>query len=368
MSSFNHRRAGISSLGFHFPSLVMSVETLAKLRNVDPDKFTIGLGCKDMALCPENYGIVDLAAEAAERALSRWNGDLKDIGLIAVGTESAIDMSRPLSAWVAEKLGIRGPVRSYEIKHACYGGTVAVRQAVEWKLAGVAPGKSALIIAADISLYEPGQPSEPTQGAGAAAMIIGEPKIAEIDPISYPWSIPAFDFWRPVGRAHPLVEGQFSLHCYQQAALECFGALLNNDDPEKILQQYKAFCFHTPFPKMVKKAFATILLSYGIDEKKIENMFSEKVDRTMDWNRLCGNAYTASVWIAIGNALCGLQPGERIAAFSYGSGCGAELLTLSAGPEASRGKWADDINKDVGGRKEIDEKIYNHMRSKEEYT
>ena len=65
---------------------------------------------------------------AARRALGRWQGNLDDIGLIAVGTESALDMSRPLSAWVAEELGLRGAVRSYEVKHACYGGTLALKQ------------------------------------------------------------------------------------------------------------------------------------------------------------------------------------------------------------------------------------------------
>src|SRR5579883_428149 len=112
-----NQKVGIASLGLHFPQLAMSMEELAKLRHVDPNKFLTGLGCDKMALCPEGYNIVDLAADAAQRALSRWNGDLKDIAMIATGTESAIDMSRPLSAWVAEKLGLQGNIRSYEVKH-----------------------------------------------------------------------------------------------------------------------------------------------------------------------------------------------------------------------------------------------------------
>ena len=105
------KKAGISSLGLSFPPLAMSVKELAKLRQIDPDKYTIGLGCGHIALCPRDYGVVDLAVTAAKRALSRWQGDIKQIGLLAIGTESALDMSRPLSAWVAEKLGINGAVR-----------------------------------------------------------------------------------------------------------------------------------------------------------------------------------------------------------------------------------------------------------------
>ena len=70
----------------------------------------------------------------------------------------------------------------------------------------------------------------------------------------------------------------------------------------------------------------------------------------MLWNKLSGNAYTASLWISVANALQGLSPGERIAAFSYGSGFGAELLSLVAGPAAKEGAWAADIEKDVANR------------------
>lgn len=357
-------KAGIASIGINLPPLYMTMKSLSKLRHIDQNKYTIGLGCNKMALCPEGYGVVDLAAEAAKRALSRWEGNIEDIGIIAIGTESALDMSRPLSAWVAEKLGLQGSVRSYEVKHACYGGTLAVRQALEWKLAGVAPGKAALVIAADISLYEPGEPSEPTQGAGAVAMVIDKPLIAEIDPISYPWSKPAFDFWRPVGREHPLVEGQFSLHCYQEAASACFKDLIGNKNPEEVLQQFHALCFHTPFPKMVKKAFTAVCKSMGWSDERIESMFAEKVDETMRWNRLSGNNYTASLWLAVANTLRGLQEGKKITAFSYGSGCGAELLTLTAGPLAANSAWAQDIKQDIAHRQKVNAKMYKEMRAK----
>jgi len=147
---------GIASMGLQLPPLAMPVEELAALRGVDPNKYLIGLGCSEIALCPPDFGIVELSAGAARRALSRWDGDVADIGMIAVGTETAVDMSRPLSAFVADRLGLAGRIRSYEVKHACYGGTLALRQACEWRMSGAARGKAALVIAADIALYEPG--------------------------------------------------------------------------------------------------------------------------------------------------------------------------------------------------------------------
>src|SRR5690349_9087980 len=104
----NHLPTGIASIGMQVPKLFLPVEDLARLRRVDPAKYTQGLGCQQIALCAQSDNVVSLAVGAAKRALSRWPGSIDDIGLVAVGTESAKDMSRPLSAWIADELGLRG--------------------------------------------------------------------------------------------------------------------------------------------------------------------------------------------------------------------------------------------------------------------
>lgn len=355
-------RTGISSIGLHMPPAGMRVTELAELRGVDPNKYTLGLGCQEMALCPEGYDVVRLATEAARRALARWDGDLSDIGLIAVGTETAVDMSRPLSAFVASELGLSGAVRSYEVKHACYGGTLALRQALEWRMSGAARGKAALVIAADVALYAPKDPGEPTQGAGAVAMIVGEPTLAAVDPHSFAFSEPAFDFWRPVGNAYPLVEGPLSLDCYMKATEHCFKQLIGDRDPQSALDDFAALCFHVPFPKMVKKAFRHLGESLGWDEAKTASVFERKVDPTMQWNRLSGNAYTASLWFSVAQALSGLREGDKLSAFSYGSGFGAELLVLEAGPGAAAGAWTTDVDQDMAARVLLDGASYDQFR------
>ncbi|MCB1035317.1 MAG: hydroxymethylglutaryl-CoA synthase family protein, partial [Acidobacteria bacterium] len=249
------------------------------------------------------------------------------------------------------------------VKHACYGGTLALRQATEWRLSGAAQDRAALVIAADVALYEPGDPGEPTQGAGAVAMVVEKPEVAAIDPVSFPWSEPAFDFWRPVGESFPRVQGQLSLDCYKRAAERCFTALIGRRDPEAALAEFGAFCFHVPFPKMVKKAVFRLGEALGWTPERIAAFFTEKVDPTMIWNRVSGNAYTASLWISVASALRGLKLGERIAAFSYGSGFGAELLTLIAGPKAAAAAWARDIEEDLEGRGLIDAAAYAALRA-----
>ena len=74
------------------------------------------------------------------------------------------------------------------------------------------------MIATDVALYALGDPGEPTQGAGAVALVIETPEIASVGAVSHPWSEPAFDFWRPVGESFPRVDGAFSLDCYKRAA------------------------------------------------------------------------------------------------------------------------------------------------------
>jgi len=354
---------GIASIGLALPPLSMDLDSLAKLRGVDPDKYKIGLGCDQMSLCPPGYGVVDLAVKAAERALDRWEGDRSRIGLLAVGTETAVDMSRPLSAFVADHLELGGAVRSYEVKHACYGGTLAVRQAAEWRMSGAANDRAALVIAADVSLYEQGDPGEPTQGAGAAAMIIDEPTVASINPESHAWSEPQFDFFRPVGESFPQVDGPLSLDCYKRAAERCFRALVRDRDPEKVFAELAAICFHVPFPKMVRKTVHRVGEHFGWSLEDVERLFEQKVGPTMLWNKLCGNAYTASLWISVANALRGLVEGQQLAAFSYGSGFGAELLLLHAGPKAILGEWASDVETDLDDRQQLDAAAYEKLRS-----
>lgn len=353
---------GIASIGLHLPPLAMPVEELASLRGVDPDKYRIGLGCSEISLCPPEFSIVDLASEAARRALSRWDGGLEDIGMIAVGTETAVDMSRPLSAFVADELGLVGNIRSYEVKHACYGGTLALRQACEWRMSGAAREKAALVVAADIALYEQGDPGEPTQGAGAVAFVVDQPEIAQVGLDTHAWSEPAFDFYRPVGESYPTVDGKLSLECYKKAAVECFNALADGRNPAEVMERFSAICFHVPFPKMVKKAFHLVGEVAGWSAERIQQIYSDKVEPSMLWNRLSGNSYTASLWIAVANALQGLKTGEQVAAFSYGSGFGSEILSLVAGPRARDAAWAQDIERDVSSRRQVDASGYSLLR------
>lgn len=352
---------GISGMGVATGSHRMALEELATLRGVDPAKYSAGLGCVEMSLCAPGEGAAELAVRAAKAALAMWGGDPASLGLLVVGSETAADMSRPLSAWVAEALGLRGAFRSYEVKHACYGGTAAVRQAVEWIASGAARGKAALVIAADVALYAPGDPGEPTQGAGAVALLIeASPRLAQLELASYPYSTPVFDFWRPVGEPFPRVDGPFSLECYKEAALACFRDWLQAEGPEA-LDTLGALCFHVPFPKMVQKAYAHVAEQLAFTEP--DARFNALVHPHMAWCRRTGNSYTASAWFALASALATRPQGDRIGLFSYGSGAGAELLLLRL-LQPLPPAWHAQVEAMLDAREPVDADAYLALRAR----
>lgn len=353
---------GISSIGISIPSLALPLTELARLRGVDPNKYIKGLACDEMALCSKDENIVQLATNAAEKALAHYPKGISNIGLLAVGTESAVDMSRPLSAWVGESLGLCGTVRSYEVKHACYGGMVALRQAIEWKLARPNNTKAALVIAADVALYSENDPGEPTQGAGAVAFVIDDAVIASLSARSYAFSEPVFDFWRPVGDEYPKVDGPFSLECYIKACQHCFQECMTeeNTDLSSLLALHKAVCFHVPFPKMVKKAFLALAESYGLSSPEV--LYQQLLEPYMEWNTKTGNLYTGSLWLAVANALGKLKTNEHCLAFSYGSGCGAELMSLTATMFGIQPYWVADFERQLAARTTLTGEEYLELR------
>lgn len=354
---------GIASLALALPSLALPAERLAALRGVDPAKYAVGLGVRTLALCAPGEDAGTLAVRAAERALARAGIDRARIGLVAVGTESARDMSRPLSQVVCEGLGLSGAIRSYEVKHACYGGTLALLQALEWRRSGAARGRAALVVATDVALYALEDGGEPTQGAGAVAFVVDGSDVAEVLLPTYTHAEPAFDFYRPVGQLFPSVDGPLSHACYVRAASRCFAAL--EADPERpfALDEADAVAFHVPFPKMVVKAVRGLGEVFGWDAARTEDFLTKKVEPGMRWNRDVGNAYTASAWLSAASLLAGMRPGGKLLVFSYGSGFGAELLALRAGPAAAFAAFEGDLRDDLAARRTIDEREYVALRA-----
>src|SRR4029077_16237968 len=116
-----------------------------------------------------------------------------------------------------------------------------------------ARGRAALIVCADIARYTPGSAGEPTQGAGAVAMLVSaRPRLLALEPgITGSYAQDVHDFWRPLHRKDALVDGHFSVQCYLDALGGAYGAWKENSAPAEALART---CYHVPYGKMARKA------------------------------------------------------------------------------------------------------------------
>jgi len=330
---------GIDTLGIYVPRYVLPLDTLAQARGVPVEKIHLGLGARAMAVAPPWEDTVTLAANAAARALAQAQVSRDEIGLLVVATETAVDHAKPASIFLHDLLGLPANCRTFELKHACYSGTAGVMMAAEWVRSGSARGRKALVVAADIARYDLASSAEFTQGAGAAAMIVGEnPRLLALDGVSGVYARNVYDFWRPLDRREALVDGKFSLSCYLDAldgAADEYRALTAGAGP--LLERFAAFLYHTPFPKMAYKAHLRLFerewTRAGGDPAGLaeaaEASYAALVDPALDAARLVGNTYTASLYLCLAwlAEQRGAQlEGRDLALFSYGSGCCAEFF------------------------------------------
>src|SRR5690625_2768437 len=96
---------GIEKISFNIQHLFVHMNDLAKERNVEPEKFTIGIGQEEMAIAPITQDPVTLAANAALQMLT--DEDKEAIDFILFATETGIDQSKAASIYVHRLVGLQ---------------------------------------------------------------------------------------------------------------------------------------------------------------------------------------------------------------------------------------------------------------------
>ena len=108
-----------------------------------------------------------------------------------------------------------------------------------------------MVIASDTARYGI-ESGEPTQGAGAVAMLIShQPRILQLNNDAVAYTADVYDFWRPTGYKYPLVAGALSKDAYIESFQESWKEYARRED--KSLSDFESLCFHVPFTKMGKK-------------------------------------------------------------------------------------------------------------------
>ena len=289
-----------------------------------------------------------MAAEAAARLLSGTHGrklDMQALRYLVSGTETGLDYSKPLSAYVQGMLNAAGynlpnHIASYQVQHACAGATAGILTTAALLSASRGDADFGVVTASDIARYEGKSTAEVTQGAGAAAVLIeANPALLEID-VARPgfYSSDVDDFFRPLGSVTARVKGQYSMVCYRDSlagALADF-AKRNMTTVRDLLLSTDYFVLHAPFRNMPGIALEKIFENeLGLSPEAVRSHLEARgLYDSLEPIADTGNTYTASVFIALasllrnryaaeGNAIIG----KSILVSSYGSGNTMILLS-----------------------------------------
>ena len=277
-----------------------------------------------------------LASTAAAGLLAR-SGAAATIRHLAVGTESGLDHSKPLSAYVQGMLSAAGcglgeQLSSFQVQHACAAATMSLLSVASLVGYGGEQDRG-LVIASDVARYETSSTAEITQGAGAAALVVErDPGLIELDLASLGFcSRNVDDFFRPLGAATARVKGQYSMQNY----LESFEvAFLDHcrrvgASPAQVLRATDMFVLHAPFRNMPMIAMLRLLERHlGLGEVQAEAFLEERgFHQAIDPIADIGNTYSASMYFGLGflladrhAALGSRLAGRSILMASYGSG------------------------------------------------
>lgn len=314
-------KIGIDKITFFTPPTYVDMAELAKARDVDPNKYLIGIGQKQMAVASVNYDIVAMAANAAEQILTAE--DKKEIDLILFATETGVDFSKSAATWVHELIGIQPYARSVELKQACYSGTAAI----QFALGHIAlhPASKVLILASDIAKYGLNTAGEPTQGAGAVAMLISaNPSILAIEKESGVYTKDTDDFWRPTYSNVPFVDGKYSVSAYLDTLMASWTRY--QEQQRAKLSDLEAMLFHVPYTKMGRKALESLEEEMN---QKTSQRFIDYYEDAIVYSNVVGNIYTGSLFLSLISLLEQseqITAGARIGMFSYGSGSVGEFF------------------------------------------
>jgi polyketide biosynthesis 3-hydroxy-3-methylglutaryl-CoA synthase-like enzyme PksG len=351
---------GIEAVNAYVGPAVVDARALFTARGHDTDRFdnlmmrqkSVNLPCEDA---------VTNAVNAAKPLVDALGPDrLGRLELLVVATESGLDLGKPISTHVHRHLGLPGSCRSFEVKHACYGGTAALQSAAALIAASPVPGALALVIASDTpSPASRGTTWEPSEGAGAVAMLVGsDARVLRLDPGGNGYhTFEVMDTAKPAPDVD-VVDADVSLLSYLTCLEKSYAHYRSKVAGVDVRTTFEHLVFHTPFAGMVKGAHRKLLRQFGgAGAAEIDQDFTQRVAPSLEYCSRTGNLFSAALYLA----LCSLidntatEGPYRVGLFSYGSGCASEFFSGVVGPDAQAAgprlaqALADRLELDVAG-------------------
>jgi hydroxymethylglutaryl-CoA synthase len=275
---------GIDDIAIYVPRLYLELASedrpekpteFSRARQSDPAKYLHGIGIAKMSI-PDTYQDSSvLAANAIFELIERNSLSPERIARIDIATETGVDESKPVAAYVHGMLeqkygkGAFKKASGVEYKFACVSTADALESSLDWAWAGRSNGRSSIVCSTDIARYPLNTPGEPTQGAGAVALLVREdPRLLSFDSVIGTYMEDEDDFWRPLFSSTAVVHGKHSEKCYLKAmegavddwAEQAEAAKFIHAGPgESLVDHVGPMSFHVPYPKMAEKGFAYLL-------------------------------------------------------------------------------------------------------------
>ncbi|HEU4617313.1 MAG TPA: hydroxymethylglutaryl-CoA synthase [Gammaproteobacteria bacterium] len=304
------KQVGISGFAVYVPPYRVDLEAWCEWTGAPWDKTRAVVGRSFRMRGPEQ-SVYTLAANAVMRLIEHYDVDPARVGFLGLGTESSTDNSAGaviIKGMLDEGLQQEGrqPLSRNcevpEVKHACLGGVYALKNALRY-LALESEDRCAIVVSADIAEYARGSSGEPTQGAGAVAMLLERnPKMLAIDiaKIGSASAYRAVDFRKPVLRniirgklnCHfqdlPVFNGKYSTTCYIDETLHALNDMTRRmgRDPGEYYRELAAVFMHRPYHRMPETSFAMSYLfglaSDGAAGKAELKRYCERAEMNVD--------------------------------------------------------------------------------------
>ncbi|KAI8928208.1 hydroxymethylglutaryl-coenzyme A synthase C terminal-domain-containing protein [Entophlyctis helioformis] len=362
---------GIHAVEIYFPKKCVDQTELEKFDGASAGKYTIGLGQTKMAFCDDREDINSICLTAVKSLMEKYNISYSQIGRLEVGTETIIDKSKSVKSVLMQLFEESGnsDVEGVDTTNACYGGTNALFNSINWLESSAYDGRYALVVAADIAVYKSGN-ARPTGGAGAVAILLGRDAPVVFDQglrVSHVEHV--YDFYKPdLHSEYPEVDGPLSNMCYLKALDTCYNRYADkankSGDAPVNRSVFDFMLFHSPYTKLVQKsyarlafndllrnpaadefaalsAFASVPIENTYVNKDIEKEFmaitkadfASRVGPGIVAAKNLGNMYCGSLYGGLASLLSIVPSADlqnkRVGLFSYGSGLASSMFSFT---------------------------------------
>ena len=421
-------KVGIDSISFDVAKIHLPITTLAKSRNIEPEKLEKGLGLLKMTLADSHQDTVVFGANALTKLIQDNDINLNEVARIYVGTESSIDSSKPISSFLIalmeQKFGDNtlSECDVVDFTFACIGGVDAMQNCIDY--IKLNPTKKAIVVTTDLAKYDLNSTGEYTQGAGAVAMLIAaNPRIIAFDNNWATSTKGVFDFFKPyrtlskevitgntenkpwfdnleveieIHKEQPVFDGQYSNQCYMDRTRNAYFSFKKlKQTEESIYNSWESIIMHLPYAfqgrRMLSEIYAldsqTKIITGKEDAQEYQNKLKE-TSKSEDYKNfvnqkllpaelassLIGNLYTGSIFMGLLSTLAHFYDTDKeitdstFGFLAYGSGSKSKVFEGIIQPEWKAAIANCKLFETLENSFEIDFDTYEKLHKKEQKT